>query len=245
MGPVKRLAAIDFDHTVTNLNTDLVARDLIDSSLISKEIKELYKRNGWIPYMQEIFKLLHKNGISKSELLTAVSDIPEVPGMVNCLQTLTKHNFDIIIISDSNSEFISSWNLKNGLSQYIDTIFTNPAKFNGDGLLEIKPYHSQTDCTLSSVNLCKGHILEEFLKNKNFEYKNVFYFGDGGNDVCPMLRLKEHDFGCPRKGYACEKEVEIIGNTPPHKLSAELCIWENGFDLLEGIQRIIQEIDED
>ena len=49
----------------------------------------------------------------------------------------------IIIISDSNSVFIDHILRFRNLDQYVDKVFTNPAKWLEDGRLEIQPYHHQ------------------------------------------------------------------------------------------------------
>merc|ERR1712080_417342 len=69
----------------------------------------------------------------------------------------------IIIISDSNSVFISHILSVQGLTSLVDTVFTNPARWTESGLLEISPYHHQETCTLSTKTLCKGQILEEYI----------------------------------------------------------------------------------
>ena len=62
----------------------------------------------------------------------------------------------IIIISDSNTEFIRHILEARRLAHLVDKVFTNPASWAEDGRLTIGPYHHQESCTLSTKNLCKG-----------------------------------------------------------------------------------------
>lgn len=237
----KRLIAFDFDHTIADKNTDLVVRDLMDATKIPESTKTLYKSNGWIPYMHEIFGILHKNGVTKKEILDAVYDIPEVPGIKNCLRTLNDNNFDIVIISDSNSEFITHWNRRNDISKYFAEIFTNPAFFEENGRLCVGPHHTQTECSISSTNLCKGNVLESFIKRKRntelIEYENVFMVGDGYHDICPMLRLEKTDFACPRLNYAADTKLGNTAEKISTNVRAMVLKWVDGDDLLNQIKR--------
>ncbi|XP_063709134.1 pyridoxal phosphate phosphatase PHOSPHO2-like [Culicoides brevitarsis] len=218
------LAVFDYDHTVVDKNTDLVARDLIDASLIPDTVKNLYKSSGWIDYMQEIFNLLHTNHVTRDQIEKAIREIPETPGMVKCFQELRRNAFEVIVISDSNSVFIDTWN-KNRIAESICDIFTNPARFDDAGKLLIQGYHHQTACTLSSENLCKGQVMQEFIekrKNEGITFESVFYVGDGRNDICPMLRLGSNDFACPRVGYACEREIEQVARKVGKEIDFEI-----------------------
>lgn len=164
-------------------NTDIVVRDLVDKEKISDDVKKLYSHSGWIPYMQEIFHILHANNITKSQIKVAVENIPEVNGLTELIGKLHQtENVDVVIISDSNSVFINYWCDFNGMTQYIKKVYTNQAQFKENDVLKIQPYHHQTTCDLSSINLCKGDILEEFAKNEfeqnNVIYSKIFYIGE-------------------------------------------------------------------
>lgn len=242
----KYLAVFDYDHTVVDDNTDLVARALINPGLIPDTVRELHKSSGWIEYMQEIFKLLHKHAITRQEILDGIRTIKETPGMTECFKKLSENQFEIIIISDSNSVFIDTWN-QGRLSEYISKVFTNPARFDENELLCIRPYHHQTYCTLSSENLCKGQIMEDFIaerKDQGITYNSIYYIGDGRNDICPMLRLGENDFACPRVGYSCEREIENVARRVQKELKAEMYRWNTGEDLLEYILGNVREASE-
>uniref|UniRef100_A0A1Q3F5Z4 Putative pyridoxal phosphate phosphatase phospho2 n=1 Tax=Culex tarsalis TaxID=7177 RepID=A0A1Q3F5Z4_CULTA len=238
---IKRLAVFDFDHTICEYNTDIVVRDLLDKELLTPEIRSIVRTCGWIPYMQKILRMLHQQGCKPAEIVSAIRGIPEVPGIKMCIEEMARSNFQIIIISDSNSEFIRIWNEFNDISRFIHTTFTNPAKFNSNGLLEVHPFHHQTECSLSSKNLCKGQILDDFIRSQydqaSTEYEKIFYIGDGKNDVCPMLRLNENGFACPREGYICCEELASAISKRPERYEAKILKWNSGTHLVDLIWR--------
>ena len=57
----------DFDHTVTDLNTDVEVQKLAPGGNISStsEMRGLYKDKGWTEFMGAVFTLLHKNNIGQ------------------------------------------------------------------------------------------------------------------------------------------------------------------------------------
>lgn len=231
MSTCRTLIALDFDHTVVDDNTDIVARNLLRPEQIPESVQKLYiKGSDWIGYMQEIFHLLHDNGFSQENILDAIRGIPETPGFCDFIQRMAQRpDVDVIIISDSNSVFIGAWLEKHKLTSSIRQIFTNPAEFaDCGGALQIRPYHQQTDCPLSSVNLCKGQVLCDFLQERK-EYQHCIYAGDGRNDVCPSLRLTGLDLACPRIGYPCLKALQ---GEHAANLKAPLFMWDTGYELL-------------
>lgn len=243
---VRRLAIFDFDHTVADNNTDTYIRDLLPKELIPCATRKLYKSDGWTAYMQAVFKLLDVHGLGEEQILTRLYQIQPTAGMRELLQNLRDtENTDVIFISDSNDYFIEAWLKHYNLTDCVYKVFSNPARF-ANGLLNIEMYHLQTTCKLSTKNLCKGMIMEEFIANRekdeNIVYDRVFYAGDGANDFCPMIRLRHGDLACVRKGFKCE---ELIRNTIEgravhltgiiYELKANVLMWETGFDILHSI----------
>ncbi|KAK9732019.1 putative Phosphatase [Popillia japonica] len=153
--------------------------------------------------------------------------------------------YDIIIISDSNTYFIDTWLNKHSFTKNIDKVFTNPANFV-DGLLKIEMYHLQSDCKLSTKNLCKGRILDEYLaaqKNNGIIYDRVIYVGDGTNDLCPILRLQQDDLACVRANYKCAELVNLLRLGQPidksgkiYNVKSQVLIWQNGCDILSYVK---------
>ncbi|XP_066994830.2 pyridoxal phosphate phosphatase PHOSPHO2 [Anabrus simplex] len=237
------LVAFDFDHTIINKNSDLVVRDLIPSEKIPTEVKELYRSDGWTLYMQKIFDLLHSNGVTRDQIQSSVKSIPVTPGFDKLLSLLKQETSDVIIISDSNSQFISDWLVDHSLDNTVSQIFTNPAHYDSDGCLKIEMYHTQDWCELSSKNLCKGYILESYIKEKaqqGITFSTVAYVGDGKNDLCPCLRLSANDLAFPRVGYSLMEAIkDIVNSDKQDSLKAKVYPWNTGSDILQVISQYV------
>jgi len=139
-----------------------------------------------------------------------MSSLPFVEGLPALLKWLHCNDFEVIVISDSNSYFIHHVLDYHGLSQYFTKIFTNPAHFDENELLKIEWYHVQDYCNLSNKNMCKGQILEDYIESRrkeNVTFQRHYYCGDGSNDFCPSLRLKEGDVTFPRIGFRLEARL--------------------------------------
>lgn len=156
--------------------------------------------------------------------------------MVDLLKTLDQTKAEAIIISDANSVFIDHILSFHGLKEKINRVFTNPAKFNDEGRLEIEMYHVQDSCSLSTVNLCKGQILESYVEERmkeNIMFTHVAFIGDGQNDFCPSLRLSPKDFVFPREGYSLVKYIERMKAEQGLHIKANIHTWSSGLDILK------------
>ncbi|XP_044268230.1 pyridoxal phosphate phosphatase PHOSPHO2-like [Tribolium madens] len=243
---MKVLAVFDFDHTILDDNSDTAVIALTDKDNIPVEIRSLHSTEGWTAFMQAIFKLLNHEGRTIDEINNLIMNLQPVGGMVSLITEFHKNPaFDSIIISDSNAHFIDIWLEKNDVGKCFVKVFTNPSKIE-DGLLTISPYHNQNTCKLSTNNLCKGRVLEEFMqeqRDKGVVYDRIVYIGDGVNDFCPILRLHKNDLACVRKGYKLQdlvtkakKGTSFDNSGKPHVILAEIFVWETGDDILKHLQ---------
>lgn len=244
---MRNLIAFDFDNTIINKNSDIVAMELLPKNKIPDSLRKLYKDDGWTNFMQGIFKLLYENDFKETNIRSVIEDLEPTNGMCNLVKQLSnKHNYDVIIISDSNSYFIDVWLQKNDLNGNVTKVFTNPAKFN-NGMLEIKMYHLQDTCKLSTKNLCKGQILEDFINEQcqnDINYEKVVYVGDGTNDFCPILRLNDKGLACVRDDYKLSTMVKNTMAGKPidstniiHNIKSKVILWKTGIDILNHITK--------
>lgn len=171
--------------------------------------------------------------------------IPFTAGMTDLLTFISenKDTIDCIVISDSNTMFID-WILQAaGLQAAVDRVYSNPAKFNEQGYMEVRCYHSH-DCDRCPVNLCKKKVLELYLSEKSdggVEYEQIFYVGDGGNDFCPTSCLRGHDVVMPRKGYTLEKLIaKLEAREENPSLRARVVVWSSGTDILQEVRATMQ-----
>lgn len=102
------------------------------------------------------------------------------------------------LLSNSNTVYIDTILRHQGITDVFDEIVTNPAHFEPSGLLNVSrripaDAEKQHSCKVGcSPNMCKGEELEAFLaRHGGFDaFDRIIYVGDGGNDFCPVLRLR-------------------------------------------------------
>lgn len=136
---------------------------------------------------------------------------------------------------------------KTGYRQVFSTVYTNPAEFQDDGCLTLQPFHHQDWCQLSSVNMCKGHILEDHISaagakagSHSSPYDLVVFVGDGSNDLCPSLRLRENDLVFARRGFKlANKLTDAENGTKP---TARVVLWDSGLDIMNKIKETLSQL---
>lgn len=237
----KNLAIFDFDYTVVSKNTDTEVLELLTTD-IPEEIEEIRETNCWTIFMGEAFKLLYKDKIDKTSIHKTIIEIPETKGMCKLFRALhNDFNYDIIIISDSNSIFIQDWLEAHALTGCVKEVFTNPAHYDDNGLLLIEPYQYQFECKLCSRNLCKGAVMKKYIESAEklgTEYVRVIYAGDGSNDFCPMIKLRAADVAFPRLGFKIMNRIEKHKDDPELTVKAVLKPWTDGCDILKTVREL-------
>jgi len=158
--------------------------------------------------------------------------MPELLHKIDEARTFNKRS-KLIIVSDANSFFIDAF-LK-GLKPPVkpDALITNRAEKTEEGYLKLSPYESQHTCPFCPQNLCKGNALSKYIL-KFGPFKKVFYTGDGGNDICPAVRLTEDDIVFVRKDYAMERIIKNgVWKGKQIHIRAKVVLWDDAATILE------------
>ncbi|KAK5935868.1 hypothetical protein CgunFtcFv8_021185 [Champsocephalus gunnari] len=242
---MKTLMVFDFDHTVVDDNSDTWVIRSLPSQTLPDSVKKSYRKGHWTEFMGKVMKYIGEQEVSPDSIRSVMETIPFTAGMKDLLTFISEHKstIDCIVISDSNSLFIDWIIQASGFHAAIDQVYTNPAKFNELGYMEVQNYHSH-DCDQCSVNLCKKKVLEVYLSeqsDRGVEYEQVFYSGDGRNDFCPTSCLRGSDFVMPRKGYTLEKLLVTLQDQKDNSsLRAKVIAWSSGTDILEELKASIK-----
>jgi len=85
--------------------------------------------------------------------------------------------------------------------------------------------------------MCKGHILDEHCQKSGVKYDVVAYIGDGTNDFCPAVRLRETDIVFPRRRFSLDKLI----NEDHSKVAAMVRCWDTGFDIMSALKEVLGE----
>lgn len=204
----RQLVVFDFDDTLVDCNSDTWIHKLAPNQKIPENI-DYRPGQDYFKHVQSVLSYLHSQKITEQQYIDCLKTMPPVPGMLDPLiSTLAKQpeKYDMIILSDSNSFFISSYLKAKSLQDAITTVLTNRARFGQDGQLTIDEYHIQDYCNLSARNLCKGEALKNYIGKRMLDHNTVYtcinYIGDGENDLCPSSRLNSRDRVFPRLGFS-------------------------------------------
>ncbi|KAM9366230.1 pyridoxal phosphate phosphatase PHOSPHO2 [Symphorus nematophorus] len=242
---MKTLMVFDFDHTVVDDNSDTWVIRCLPGQALPDSVKNSYRKGHWTEFMGRVMNYIGDQEVSPDRVRSVMETIPFTAGMTDLLTFISEHKstIDCIVISDSNTMFIE-WILSaSGLQAAVDQVFTNPAKINELGYMEVQCYHSH-DCDRCPVNLCKKKVLELYLSEQSeggVEYERIFYVGDGGNDLCPTSCLRGHDVAMPRKGYTLEKLLaKLEAQEENTSLKAKVIVWSSGTDILEELKASLQ-----
>lgn len=126
---------------------------------------------------------------------------------------------------------------KHGLSDLFEQVITNPSHWEGDRLhigRRLPADGPQHTCTVGCLpNMCKGDELDAWLAAHGGKdsFDKILYVGDGGNDFCPLLRMRAGDVACVRKN--CELQTRVEKEGPAKGLKVDVAIWDQAWILDE------------
>lgn len=275
----KQVAVFDFDYTLIDANSNNVLSKLVmqreldefktrSPSLLelnrfkySAEIERLgveHKYDNTIR-INAIYEYMHsRHGITRQNMESCLRQIDISDSMVRLIKYLRDKNYDLVIISDSNTFLIKTILKQNKLYQYfadeagstenIRRIFANPAKFDSSGQLRVKPLSESWnglqeggfECTRSAYckrNICKGQVLERYIKQRYGDINEVkiMYVGDGRIDYCAGTRLKSTiDTFYVRSNFSLHKLI-AQDEKCAKRVKARVCVWKSPDDILNDL----------
>ena len=185
----------DFDWSLINENSDTYVLKLDASGALRSAIEQRLDDGAeWTPLMDWLLGELHALGVRPAALTEALGEIPVLAGALDAVECASSLGVEQRILSDANSVYISEILAARGISDYFTAVETNPAWFDGDGRLHVRPHQGDASahgCPHCPPNLCKGRVLQRWLDGMGD--CNVAYVGDGGGDFCPATRLRAGD----------------------------------------------------
>ena len=86
--------------------------------------------------------------------------------------------------------------------------------------------------------MCKGDELDAYVAGQGGRqaYDKVVYVGDGGNDFCPLLRMKGGDWGLVRKGMELDGRIKQEG--AEQGLKVEVKRWSQAWEIDEWVESL-------
>lgn len=234
-----QLIVFDFDWSFADQDTDRYIFEVLSPSL-RKEMRAAKETVQWTDNVANHLVKLHEQGFTQEDVEGALNVLPVHPAMKRGVQTLkareAPYTSTFFCLSNSNSVFINTILSHHGLENQFTEIVTNPASFQSSGLLHlerrVKPDGEQHGCKVGcSANMCKGKELDEFMTRHGGwdSYDRVIYVGDGGNDYCPVLRLRIQDVALVRAYRALQRRIEKEGDKTPVK--AKIVFWGGAWEV--------------
>uniref|UniRef100_A0A6V2LPJ4 Uncharacterized protein n=1 Tax=Emiliania huxleyi TaxID=2903 RepID=A0A6V2LPJ4_EMIHU len=194
------LVVWDFDWSLVNENSDTFIVKALDptGSILAAAERKLSEGMQWTALMDWVAGQLSAAGHDAEAMEAALRRIPVLGRSLAAVETARSHGAEQRILSDANALYIR-WTLRAlGIADAFSVIETNGAAVDPAGRLHISPHqppHAAHGCRLCPPNLCKGAVLERWLREGEGEgrARRCAYVGDGGGDFCPALRLRRGD----------------------------------------------------
>ncbi|KAK4057259.1 hypothetical protein OIO90_001756 [Microbotryomycetes sp. JL221] len=232
--PIKtQLVVFDFDWSFADQDTDRYVLEVLDPEL-RFSLRDHKQTTQWTDNVALHLRKLHERGGTKEQIISTLQGLPVHPAMIRGVQT-TKARHEpktsFFCLSNSNSVYINTILKHHNMENFFEEIVTNPAQFLDNGLLELQrrvdPNGPQHGCKIGcSANMCKGELdsraeLEAFIERHGgwSAFDRIVYVGDGGNDFCPLLRLRR------------ELSRRIVKEQDQLPLKCEIVPWGGAFEV--------------
>jgi len=235
----KYLAVFDLDWTLVDY-PERQNRNSFKAIYENQELPENFKELRSNPgvWQQHFIDTINNRNLSNEDLEKVLDEthgtknISVTKGMDELLKFLFQDH-DIIVISDGSTYRVKQFLKLLKLDQFITVVYSSTVDLNGNGKLVKNelPSKWKAPCQYGGINICKGQIMLDFAKSKN--YKRILYFGDGHNDYCPAMTLSENDLVFPRMEF--ELEELLVDET---NCKAKIMPWNTGFNVLSYLQKV-------
>ncbi|XP_077412953.1 putative phosphatase phospho1 isoform X3 [Vanacampus margaritifer] len=248
ISPDKRfLIFFDFDETIVDETSDDVVVQTAPGQHLPAWLKDTYQPGRYNEYMQRVLAYLAEQGVTESDIRGVMEKLPATPGMLALLQFLRNRppqDFEVVLVSDANTFFIESWLRRAGARSLFHRIFSNPATFNRDGRLVLKPFHAH-DCPRCPENMCKQAVVREYVTRRTQErgrpYQRVFYVGDGANDFCPAIAMGPRDVAFPRRDFPMHRLITETHEAMPGEFKAVTVPWASAEEVVQRLRKLVAE----
>ncbi|CAI2181917.1 15886_t:CDS:2 [Funneliformis geosporum] len=157
---MERLVVFDFDWSMIDNNSDPWVLEQLSKEL-AKKIDELKRKVQWTDLMHMLLEELHQQGFSRQQIEDALAKIPFSPDMIEALKTIKRGKGEIIILSDSNTEYIDIILKAYGVRDLISIIISNPASWDENGRLHVKRLIPPEDPPHGCENKCAENICKD------------------------------------------------------------------------------------
>ncbi|KAG8975487.1 hypothetical protein FRC05_005556 [Tulasnella sp. 425] len=224
----KQLVIYDFDWSMADQDTDRWIFE-VNNIKLRRRMKDNPDNLQWTDLVAQCCERLHAAGGTREDIENALRIMPFHPAMIRAIKKLKSDSVPqttLLCLSNANQVFI-------------DTILGN-----GDQTAFSKFGEESTLMALStpakSVAAQTCEELEAYLNRKGSDgfYDRMVYVGDGRNDFCPILRLREQDVVLARVGRGLEERIKEEGAASG--LKARVIYWAGAWEVEELFPKLGQ-----
>ncbi|BEJ17947.1 hypothetical protein CspHIS471_0702240 [Cutaneotrichosporon sp. HIS471] len=240
----KNLVVFDFDWSFVDQDTDRWVFEVLDTNLRRTLQDRKSAGSQCMPdVVDQTMEDLFNAGYKKEQVLDALRQLPVHPAMKRAVNGL-KHRGEttFLCLSNSNEVYIGTILEHHGLGHLFNKVITNPSRWDGDRLhigRRLPADGPQHGCTVGCLpNMCKGDELDAWLVAHGGKeaWDKIVYVGDGGNDYCPLLRMRKGDLACVRKGCELGGRIDREGKKDGFALDVEL--WDQAWIIDEIFSKL-------
>jgi 2,3-diketo-5-methylthio-1-phosphopentane phosphatase len=295
------VVVFDFDHSLIDVNSDTFVPERLGSRELMEFLKAEQRSMQWTRLMAAVALRLHSEGVSRSSITSALAAMPVFPEVLQAIREAKEEaKAELHIVSDANTVYICDFLEARGIHSHFSSVTTNPASYDGEGRLVIRPYHPFEDkphgCARCPVNMCKGSIIDSLglsweeggaaggavaaaptsmgagggssgagagagadgaavdlteasspssalsppsqpPASGRSHNRRVAYVGDGGGDLCAVLRLGPSDVVLAREGYPLASKLAAADVA--RLVRAKVVLWRDGPTLRNGIRAFL------
>ncbi|XP_076934149.1 thiamine phosphate phosphatase-like protein [Bidens hawaiensis] len=217
----------DFDRTIINGDCD---RWVVLEMGLTKLFHQLRTKFSWNQLMDKMMEELHSLGKTIDDFITRLNCFKMDPQMISAIRSAHDLGCEMKVLSNANQFFIETILKNNGIYNCFSEIITNPTAVNEDGRLRIFPYHGVDlpphGCNFCPANLCKGSVIDR-VHDSDVKKRGVIYVGDGKDDVCPSLKLREGEHVMARYDFI----LYHILSRATIPINPKLHYWKDGEEL--------------
>lgn len=194
--------------------------------------------------MQAVFEHINSTyKLGERAIRKCLTEIQISKSMKMLFESLESRNYELCIISDSNTLLIETiLQANNLLDTFRDKIFANKAFFDEKECLRVIPVNEllnkdkalyNCESNMCKTNICKGVILQNII-NKNSVTNRIIYAGDGRIDFCPGLYLKDQDIFYVKKNLALNRILNQDGMK--EKFKAHIKFWKHPEEIFNQLE---------
>eukprot|EP00892_Ulva_mutabilis_P009922 jgi/Ulvmu1/7301/UM035_0090.1 len=225
------LLLCDFDNTVVDFDVMERATEALAPELLPMLVA-LDSPADFVPVINVVLEEMRERGVSLDDIRRALRDVgrEEVPQSMRTALQAVREAGDVTlrVLSNANDFFVSHVLEGAGMEDVFHCVVSNigevscaaateardviegavahPHALSRDKLtiLPCQPADKAHACAFCPAALCKGLYVRALLQY----HPRVVFCGDGANDLCAVLCLREGDTALVRCGYKCCQLLE-------------------------------------